>query len=472
VLTVVIATGTLALGINMPCKTVVFCGDSPYLTALNYRQASERAGRRGFDLLGNVVFHKIQPQRAMEIMSARLPDLRGTFPMSVTLILRLFGLLHGTENSEYATQVVQSLFTQTRLYLGGPTARMSIAHHLRFSIEYLRRQSLLSATGVPLNFAGLVGHLYFTENSVFAFHSLLKEGYLHELCDEIDDECEQKDILLELVLILSHLFCRFPCFQYNNKEWLNTVVRSSPSVVILPELPTEAARLLRTHNEETLDIFLNYVRTYVEQHVHTVDDELPFTKRSVAPEHPIELPDIEICSLPATVIRSPFAALSGLTDEFSSIHELVATVRAGVFLDESAIPYIPIYPEETNNVPFNAYLLDFFKHGDINALVRDNGIKRGDIWFHLKDFSLILATIVTSLGLFLDSDNELDDAAMVDIESVSNAVEDLLSSDDESDDQLKSDLSSDFGESSLVNLYKAMKLVQTEFDEKFKKVWA
>lgn len=54
-LRVVIATGTLALGINMPCATVVFSGDSVFLTALNFRQAAGRAGRRGFDLLGNVV---------------------------------------------------------------------------------------------------------------------------------------------------------------------------------------------------------------------------------------------------------------------------------------------------------------------------------------------------------------------------------------------------------------------------------
>lgn len=38
ILQVVAATGTLALGIHMPCKTVVFAGDSPYLNSLMYRQ--------------------------------------------------------------------------------------------------------------------------------------------------------------------------------------------------------------------------------------------------------------------------------------------------------------------------------------------------------------------------------------------------------------------------------------------------
>ena len=43
---VVIATGTLAYGIHMPCKAVVMAGDSVFLDALNFRQMSGRAGRR------------------------------------------------------------------------------------------------------------------------------------------------------------------------------------------------------------------------------------------------------------------------------------------------------------------------------------------------------------------------------------------------------------------------------------------
>lgn len=79
---VVIATGTLALGINMPCATVVFAGDSVFLTALNYRQAAGRAGRRGFDLLGNVVFQGLSESKVLRLMSSRLPDLNGHFPVS------------------------------------------------------------------------------------------------------------------------------------------------------------------------------------------------------------------------------------------------------------------------------------------------------------------------------------------------------------------------------------------------------
>src|SRR5690606_20676030 len=106
---------------------------------------------------------------------------------------------------------------------GGPSDQMAVKHHVRFSIEYLRRQGLLSRDGAPLNFAGLVGHLYFTENAVFAFHSLLRGGYFQELCRNLSKNT--KGVLLELMLVLSHLFCRIPATRHLDEEWLNEVVR-------------------------------------------------------------------------------------------------------------------------------------------------------------------------------------------------------------------------------------------------------
>ncbi|MBE3045705.1 hypothetical protein IMZ48_24800 [Candidatus Bathyarchaeota archaeon] len=86
-----------------------------------------------------------------------------------------------------------------------------------------------------------------------------------------------------------------------------------------------------------------------------------------------------------------------------------------MFLEESVVPYIPISPRDTNGVPWNAYVYDFFKHGNLQALVTDNGIKSGDVWFHLKDFSLVLATVTTSLSNFFNAETT-DDDAMMDID--------------------------------------------------------
>jgi superfamily II RNA helicase len=169
-LTVVIATGTLSLGINMPCATVVFSGDSVFLTALNFRQAAGRSGRRGFDLLGNVVFQGIGRQRASRLLSSRLPELTGHFPITTSLVLRLCTLLNDSKNSPYAVNAVNSLLSQPRLYLGGQSFKEQVLHHLRFSIEYLRRNELLGPGGEPVNFTSCVSHLYYTENSSFAFH--------------------------------------------------------------------------------------------------------------------------------------------------------------------------------------------------------------------------------------------------------------------------------------------------------------
>jgi superfamily II RNA helicase len=74
-LTVVFGTGTLAFGINMPCRSTVFVGDSVFLTALMFRQMSGRAGRRGFDTLGNVVFLAISEVKINRLMTADLPSL-------------------------------------------------------------------------------------------------------------------------------------------------------------------------------------------------------------------------------------------------------------------------------------------------------------------------------------------------------------------------------------------------------------
>ncbi|TVY52513.1 putative helicase [Lachnellula cervina] len=530
-LRVVVATGTLSLGINMPCATVVFSGDSVFLTALNFRQAAGRSGRRGFDLLGNVVFQGISRERASRLLSSRLPELTGHFPITTTLVLRLFTLLNGSNTSPYAVKAINSLLSQPRLYLGGQSFKEQVLHHLRFSIEYLRRNELLGPGGEPVNFTSCVSHLYFTENSSFAFHALLKGGYFHKLCVDLDTKTDM--VLHEMILVLSHLFGRQVCREVDDPEEVEKIKRS-PSIVYLPSMPEDATKILRRHNKDTLDIFTTYVKTFAAQHVKEEEGQLPLTHTPVGvlPEklanghangsaHPNgdgkEYPStVEFLpSLPAPHARSAFVALSGLGDEFTTIEDLCSSTRDGVFLEAAVIPHLEIHPDETRT-PLNAYLLDFYMHGAVEPLELANGIRKSDVWFVLNDFSMVLATIATSLALYLGLDSDADpemldimgsgDAAENDADAEvaaktepepaarSNAptqaapvrkskkvADDWGASEDAmvaEEDYLNSEglngtgATDDEEYDKLMNVYKAFRKLKTEFDEKFRAIWA
>jgi hypothetical protein len=401
-LTVVVATGTLSLGINMPCKTVVFSGDSVFLTALNFRQASGRAGRRGFDLLGNVVFQEIGVDKACRLLSSRLPDLNGHFPLTTSFILRLLGLLHGTNNATYAMQMVNSLLSHPRLYLGGDSFRHQVLHHVRFSIEYLRSQGLVGSKGEPLNLSSCVSHLYFVEKGAFAFHALFRAGVFHQLSDAMTSN--ETDTLRSLMLIMSHLFGRV-LMRASDKESEKELIKRSASVVFLPKLPPEVANVLNQHNKDILATYQLYVKTYIEQHCPQPDMTLPFTKLCV--ERSSGTTTVSLAtSLPPTKLRSPFIALSGQGDQFDSISDLCAGVRDGVFLEKAVIPFLDMGEELAT--PLNAYLYDFYQHGQVKALELANRIRRGDVWFVLKDFSLVLATLVASLENLFKAGHNLD----------------------------------------------------------------
>ncbi|KAL0266046.1 UNVERIFIED_CONTAM: hypothetical protein PYX00_011763 [Menopon gallinae] len=78
-LQIVFSTETLSLGINMPCRTVVFAGDSLGLTPLSYKQMAGRAGRRSFDTLGNVIFYGICKEKVQNLIISSLPNLKAPF---------------------------------------------------------------------------------------------------------------------------------------------------------------------------------------------------------------------------------------------------------------------------------------------------------------------------------------------------------------------------------------------------------
>ncbi|KAF7595340.1 hypothetical protein BBP40_006589 [Aspergillus hancockii] len=141
----------------------------------------------------------------------------------------------------------------------------------------------------------------------------------------------------------------------------------------------QAARVLSSHKDKTLDIYSTFVRTYIDQHVKDFDCVLPLTNMKCGADkcaHEI-YPSMSI--LAPTQVTSAFAALSSHRDKWNNIAELRKNVRSGVWLEQAVVPYVGLYPEE-GSLPLDAYLLDFFKHGNTHALEKDNMIRKGDIY--------------------------------------------------------------------------------------------
>src|SRR5699024_5223473 len=99
----VFATETLALGINMPARTVVleklikFNGEAHVdLTPGQYTQLTGRAGRRGIDTLGNAVVMwapAMDPRQVAGLASTRTYPLISTFQPGYNMAINLLGML-------------------------------------------------------------------------------------------------------------------------------------------------------------------------------------------------------------------------------------------------------------------------------------------------------------------------------------------------------------------------------------------
>ena len=315
------------------------------------------------------------------------------------MVLRLFSLLEGSGHDPYAVRAINSILRLPHISFSSDVGKSQLLHHLRFSIDYLRRAHLLTRDGKPVNLFGIASHLYYTEPSNLAIAILLQNGVIHDICSQASFTEAERD----LMAVLCHLFGRrYLPEVYATTSNIRNLINKGPSRVVLAPLPLKARAVLRAHQKETLDIFSAYALAFSSQHADELglDNRLPLSGSVIGPSDTSSRPLTALFAhLTETAMRpkarSLFVATSGHGDVFGDIGELVRTVRYGVHLNEHAIPMV----EDILNpkLPLNAYLYDFFIHGQVDALVNMNGIHRGDLWYALKAFHLVLMTIRSEL---------------------------------------------------------------------------
>lgn len=82
-----------------------------------YFKMSGRAGRRGHDVIGNVFFYGIPLPKVQKLMKSNVPELKGQFPLSITLILRLMLLAAKAEDKADAkAKVYEHILACLSLY--------------------------------------------------------------------------------------------------------------------------------------------------------------------------------------------------------------------------------------------------------------------------------------------------------------------------------------------------------------------
>mmetsp|Transcript_92223 Transcript_92223/g.176876 ORF Transcript_92223/g.176876 Transcript_92223/m.176876 type:complete len:1979 (-) Transcript_92223:351-6287(-) len=405
-LRVIFATKTLALGINMPCRATVFCGDSLELNGLMYRQMSGRAGRRGFDLMGQVVFWDMGFGKVRRLISSDLSKLTGEFVLSPTALLRVLmcweqtcdmGLITEDKSllrsKEDLSRTLAPMFSMPFFHAVGADLDLQVAYHTRFSVEFLMREGLIGSSGVTRNLANLVTHLFEAEPANFLFSRLLGSGLLHKYLNEEAKNMKKGErrthLTVKLVEVLGWFFYRkrlpegFPKMQGRKKHL------PSEGCPYLAPLPPDMLKVVKDYNASVFELFQQLAWTAASVKKFDADDDftLPFSRRAFdrtwdSRGEPLgedaDFAKKYIRQKLTYRARAPLAAITGSGDFFSSPYDLVSSLRTAVLLDLNSLPMLLPASGPAGEAgeleATNSWAVDFMIHGKIKYLWEDNGI--------------------------------------------------------------------------------------------------
>lgn len=396
-----------------------------------------------FFQLGKVIFYGITHERVKQVVLSKLPALRGNYPLTPTLSLRIINLLTDSGYAPAATNAVRDLLKLDHLTIGSDIPRDQTLYNLRFSLEYLVRARLIDSMGGPqYPWYSFASFLYTTEPANLAFLSLFRSGYIHKICDD-----NIIDAKMNLMQLLSFLFCREYLSKTNFDKDLFAVNNRTPSKVVLPALEPEAYRILAEHNNEVLTVFTECAIMYAIQHADTLgsDNTLPLSGRAVevtsTPTASTFIQNLKRSRL-SVRSRSAFVATSGHGDVYKDVDELVRTVRSGVHLTKHVLPSLEAFKPNTPEGRYiNAYIWDFYNHGQDKPIVEANNIPKGDVWYRFLDFSYTLDSIVTAIKELMIKDHRRHDddvTSVAETESVAGGAQDDWLADLEKDEAVTS----------------------------------
>lgn len=366
-LQVVIAGATLALGINMPCKSVIFAGStSTSLTPIDFRQASGRAGRRNYDALGHVIFWGMPKNRLDNLQTSTIPSIRTDAASSLNAAMVLQAFHMASKGKEgISKQLFLERFLSSPLSLLGLTSGEQASHGKAteksitpvLASHFFRLACALERLGflTSINEGKLMAPTVYARlplllpsqmpASIIVSH-LMRLGWIDLLSN--DYERAPDATVKELLLFL----CRFVQLRYLPAASFNVPAE----LVVLPPL----------HSPEMESTLQSDLIAYC--------DTL--------------MGDSKIATRPDSFHRG--ALILGKTIIGSSVDR--DTASASVNLPSMlmlAMPFHTIPPD----VFISGYVWDYFLHADVERIHSLYHISEMALWYELNEFSNFLAQL-------------------------------------------------------------------------------
>lgn len=387
-LRVVFCTKTLTMGINMPCRAVVFLSDSVYLNPMYFQQMSGRSGRRGYDQVGHVVFFNILWPKIQRLMVSGLPTLSGGSLLNLSFVARL--LCYYNSLGGQAKPEIENVLRHRALAGAESPARAHFSQHfIRFTLEYLLREGLMDQHGQLLGFSGLLLHLYALEPANLQLVALFQRGYFHDLCSAY--QSTPAAIHETLLVVLAHLF--------GASFWVGSNLPGIPgsNTDTFVELPAQARSLLDAHKSSTLRL-INATLKQLASVVGPPTELLPLaaasssaSSSSAAAASPSALNN----NAALATIQSAHCPVD--SSELRSYSEMLSSIRPDFRPFFSSFPDLANADNRDRKLLAKDYLLHFWNDGSMLSLIARDRIPRSQVWYLLYNFDFTLKIIVEVL---------------------------------------------------------------------------
>eukprot|EP00742_Colponemidia_sp_Colp-10_P013866 GILJ01015697.1.p1 GENE.GILJ01015697.1~~GILJ01015697.1.p1 ORF type:complete len:1516 (+),score=340.80 GILJ01015697.1:587-4549(+) len=473
----VFSTEGLALGIHSPCRTVVLAGDNIALNVAEFRQMAGRAGRRGLDFLGHVVFFGISFKKIKRLMTGEMANLRGHSQIDPATSLRLLELYNTrfdakpgqptpAEWHKQVNNIAELAYVDPLFVRGRAESRNYCTDHialLRHLMTYFAREGLVNLNARE---PSSIGNLLVTmlnirnnvrlETSAFSIVSMMVNQFLDKAAfiDPADpnspDPASQEhtrqrfsNVAMALSYVLTtHYRYQIPLEVHRsiardalvvNMKKLNA---SRTHIVYLPNPTGPVAEALKLQTTRMLMVLSHFIADRAR--LIETDVTLPLgilnKKGEIVSAAAIETSEdatglaaaLAATANPDVKARHPLIAISGKTDNFESTEDLGQSLANGLFLDISDIPAIDLADlgrHDGSPVHINACFYDYVRNGSqkrgenmirLNLLLY-NGLTQSSSWGALNKAFTAMDSLKIALDFIAEKDSSNETKTAVEV---------------------------------------------------------